>query len=560
MLHLRHRAALIALAALVTAHGALRAHPGHDATAAQTAPDGSVAPDLTPGSPNVTLLSYGLTAEPDTNATSPDASGDVGATQYLLAANGRIRSFCEDHRRRRRRPRTPPPTCSSPPSGTAPPPRAARPLRPPRRRWLVLMTTAVLPNRYLLAVSTTATAATGDWVFLQWTNTRTQGGVGGGPACLGDDPTLGLDEDAIYVGVNQRCGATLNTLDLRFDVALRPAAQLGAGRVGRPTAPRSTSSSPRRPAPASTRRRASPTSTTTRDQGYVIGVDNLAKGRLVLRRISNPGGSARRLSADVVITQDVDPTGDPIDVPHPSGVLPLDGLDHRLGQAVDPQRPAVDLAPLRGRQLRRGRPQRQPQRRAMVRADVADRHPVAGAVGHRLGYRRRQSGQLLDQRDHAERPGPCRARHVHGRGACAGSTPRSPAGWPATRSARWRRRRSTRANTSSPTTCRARRRRRRRGAALSSTSLDPDDDMTLWTLQQFVDGHRFVGPAAGAHPGAAAGGDRVAGRPEHRWPSGLTGAVVTVTGTAVAGAGFFDPGAGFAAAAGGRRSAVRASP
>ena len=40
----------------------------------------------------------------------------------------------------------------------------------------------------------------------------------------------------------------------------------------------------------------------------------------------------------------------------------------------------------------------------------------------------------------------------------------------------------------SPTTCRARRRREQAWSRTSSTSLDPNDDMTLWTLQQFVDG------------------------------------------------------------------------
>ena len=69
--------------------------------------------------------------------------------------------------------------------------------------------------------------------------------------------------------------------------------------------------------------------------GYVIGVDNVEKGRLVLRRISNAGASPT-LSSDLVITQEIDPTGDPIPVPHqaPGGTLPLDGLDDRLSQAV----------------------------------------------------------------------------------------------------------------------------------------------------------------------------------------------------------------------------------
>ena len=67
--------------------------------------------------------------------------------------------------------------------------------------------------------------------------------------------------------------------------------------------------------------------------GYIIGVDNLLKGRLVLRRVNNPG-AVPTLSPDVVITFNLDPTGNPIDVPHPGSSRPLDGLDHRLSQAV----------------------------------------------------------------------------------------------------------------------------------------------------------------------------------------------------------------------------------
>jgi hypothetical protein len=540
MLQLRHRAALIALAALVTAHGGLRAQSAQDASTAQAAGDESVAPDLTPGSPNVTLLSHGLSAEPDTNATFPDATGDVGSTQYLLVANGRIRSFAKN-------------------TGAADgvlnattdffftTVRNGVATRSPRvrydrraNRWLVLMTTAAVPNRYVLAVSNTASVAPGNWVFLQWTNTRTQGGVGGGDACIGDDPTLGLDEDAVYVGVNQRCGADLNTLS--FDstslYVLRRSSLLAGtlektefdGLVATPTSAGIYA----------------PQGATNFDNnttfGYVVGVDNLTTGRLVLRRITNPGGTAGSptLSADLVITLGVDPTGEAIDVPHPGSVRPLDGYDRRLGPAVvrngrlwtshhfemdglgeaDPNgnRNGVrwyELTSLIGTpsQVQSGSVW-----------DTAGANPAsywAGSIaangqGHvALGMSTAGASRLVN-------------------GAVASRLASDPIETMAAPTI-------VTPNTIStynldPSTPQA-------WSRMSSTSVDPDDDMTLWTLQQFVDATDSWGlqlVRITAPPPAA-----IASLSPNVLASGLTGASITVAGTATSGSGFFDPGTGF---------------
>ena len=538
MSHLRRLALLVVLAAVVATQSALRAQPDRDSDSATQPSDHPSALSL--GSPNVTVLSYGLTDEPDTNAVSPDASGDVGATQYLMAANGRIRSYSKS-------------------TGTADGAldtttdqffitvRDGAAANTPRvrydrraRRWLVLMTTAVLPNRYLLAVSNAATAAIGDWTFLQWTNTRTQGGVGGGAACFGDDPTLALDEDAIYIGVNQRCGATLGTLafDSTSLFVLRRSSVLAGSVSDRTTFDELV---------------ASPTSSgiyapqgvtnfdDNSDQGYVIGVDNLAKGRLVLRRILNPGGTPT-LSADVVVTQDVDPTGDPIDVPHLDGVLPLEGLDHRLGQAVirnarlwtshhfevdsfgeadvNGNRNGVrwyELTALTGTPL---------QVQSGTVWDPTGANPASYwisaimpngqghvALGMSTAGALRRVNAVITGRMAGDAIGTMTAPGIY--------TPNTAfsynlEGAPATSQA-WNR--------------------------TSSTSLDPTDDMTLWTLQQFVDATDSWGlqlVRIQAPPPAT-----IASILPSALVAGLTGATVTVTGAAVNGAGFFDPGAGF---------------
>ncbi|MEP6919454.1 MAG: hypothetical protein ABJC89_27680, partial [Acidobacteriota bacterium] len=82
----------------------------------------------------------------------------------------------------------------------------------------------------------------------------------------------------------------------------------------------------------------------------------------------------------------------------------------------------------------------------------------------------------------------------------------------------------------------------RRWGDQSFTSVDPNDDMTLWTIQQFADATNSYGvrvaklvappPATPASASAAV-------------PMGSASAAVTITGTSTSGSGFFDPGTGF---------------
>ncbi len=77
----------------------------------------------------------------------------------------------------------------------------------------------------------------------------------------------------------------------------------------------------------------------------------------------------------------------------------------------------------------------------------------------------------------------------------------------------------------------------------SYTSVDPNDDMTMWTLQEYPNSAtsytvrlvRLLAP-----PPAA-----IASLTPNSLAAGLTGATVTVNGTSSGGSGFFDPGPGF---------------
>ncbi len=485
-------------------------------------------------SPNVTLASLGE----DTNSLPPDTMGDVGPTQYVVGINGRIRtiskatgladgvlnaSFDTFFAAVRNG------------AGTSDPR-----VRFDRRtgRWIVIMISVALPNRYLVALSDTATIGPGTiWSYVQWTNTRTQGGVGGGASCLGDYPSLGVDEDALYLGVNQFCGA--NIAALGFDstsiyVVRKSALLAGSLAVAQFDAVAvSGGGGPYTPQGVDNFDNGS-------DQGYVIGVDNLLFGQLMLRRVSNPDG-APSLSANVAIT--VPTTALPTSVPHPGGVVPLDAIDDRLLQAVvrDGRLWTTHQFEVNG---------------AGVAQSGGGRNAVRWYEVQNLGGSPSlvQSGTVFDPA--GSNPAsfwfgaimPSGQGHVALGMSTAGAATRVNAavtgrlaadplgtmnGAPVVYSPNT----SFSYNVQSPPDT------RQRWGDYSYTSLDPDDDMTLWTLQEFVDapdsyGVRLVRLLA--PPPAAP----VSVSP-NTLSSTQTGATLTVAATSANGSGFFDPGAGF---------------
>ena len=488
---------------------------------------------LTPSTPNVDLASLGA----DTNSLPPDTQGDVGPTQYLLGINGRIRtinkstgsadgvldstfnSFFSSVRNG---------------VGTSDPR-----VRYDRRtdRWFVIMINVAVPNRNLLAVSDEGTISPSTaWSFYFWTNTRTAGGVGGADSCLGDYPTLGVDEDALYIGVNQFCGPILSTLSFDSTSAyVINKATLVAGTLSVAqfdgVVPSGGSVGPYTPQGVDN-------VATGTNQGYFIGVDNLSFGVLVLRRVSNPAGSPS-LSGNINVT--VPTTRFPIDVPHFGGVLPLDGLDDRLLQAV----------------VRNGR-------LWTTHQMEVDTNGVATVGGGRNGIRWyklqnlgatpsvAQAGTVFDSSGFNPRNYWMGAIMPNGQGhvalgmSTAGATFRVDAavtGRVVTDALGAMDTPTLYSNSqfdynvqSSPAT-------NQRWGDYSNTSVDPDDDMTMWTLQEYVDGTdsyavRLV--RLQAPPPAS-----IVSLSPSTLGQNVTGASMTVNGSASSGSGFFDPGPGF---------------
>ncbi|MEZ5291539.1 MAG: fibronectin type III domain-containing protein [Vicinamibacterales bacterium] len=487
----------------------------------------------TAASPNVDVATLA-----DTNALPPDTMGDVGPTQYLVGLNGRLRTISKATGVKDNVLDVDTDVFFSGVSGGAftSDPR----VRYDRRtgRWFVIMISVAVPNRFVLAVSSTGSITGGtSWAYHVWVNTRTQGGVGGAAGCLADYPTLGIDEDALYIGVNQFCGSSVNSLT--FDstsayVVNKPALVGNSLSVSQFDAVLPTGGSPGIYTPQGVDNFDSGT-----NQGYFIGIDNVSAGTLVVKRVASPTASPS-LSADIVVP--VATTSFPLDVPHPGSAVPLDGLDDRLLQAV----------------IRNGRLWTTHQ----VRVSTSG---VASGAGTRNGIRWyelqnlsasvsvAQSGTVFDAT--AANPihywmgaiMPNGQQHVALGMSKAGATTRVNTAFTG------RLRTDSAGAMDAPTQYSANTSfsynvqpsaSTQRWGDYSYTSVDPNDDMTFWTLQQYVQANdsyavrlvKLLAPAPAVITAVS----------PSTVPTGLSNVQVTVTGAATGGRGFFDPGAGFA--------------
>jgi VCBS repeat-containing protein len=505
----------LALAAALSPGMAPAAHAGQAQTVA---------------TPNVDVVALA-----DTGLLPPDTMGDIGPSQYLVAVNGRVRTIAKT-------------------TGVADGAintsldvfftsvRNGQQVTNPRvrfdrrvNRWYVLAINLAVPNRLLLAVSSTAVIdGTTTWTYFAHDNDRVA--ASNGDPCLADFPTLGVDEDALYVGVNQFCGTAIGSLafDSTSGLVINKASvldgvpatittfhELAVGTGAGPYTPHGVDNFD-----------------TNTNVGYFIGVDNSALGSLQLRRVSDPGGTPT-ISGPIPLA--VAATELPIPVPHPGSTAPLDTQDDRLSQAV----------------IRNGRLWTTHQ----IEVNAAGEAALGGGRTAQRWYELqnldttpavRQSGAVFDAAASNPRSYFMGSVMVSGQGhvalgstvagatsfvnaAVTGRLASDPLGQmngaPQVYSA----------NASATYNVEA---TQQAWGGYSYTSVDPADDMTLWTLQQYVNGTnsyalrlvRLLAP-----PPAA-----IASVSPSVVTTGRTGVVLTVTGNAAGGAGFFDPGPGFA--------------
>lgn len=267
----------------------------------------------------------------------PDVMGAVGPTQFVTFLNGRIRTFNKTTGAAdgvlNLNPDVFFASVMTPIGGSVTQNFTTDPrVRYDRLagRWVLVIIDApmdntgntVVANRVLIAVSNSATISAGtSWSFSQFT-------PGSGFA---DYETLGIDANAVYIGTNMFTvsgtsytgtqGSVIKKADLYAGGAYSVASFTfvsGAAGSG-PYTPQGVDNF-------------DPSAT----EGYFVGVDNAVYGKLQVIRISNPGSGSPTASSNIGVT--VPSTVSPTNVPHlgntnGSGGY-LDGLDDRLYAAV----------------------------------------------------------------------------------------------------------------------------------------------------------------------------------------------------------------------------------
>lgn len=298
---------------------------------------------LATGSLNIhtTNLAFNGPTLSDTGAFPPDSMGTVGPTQFIVFVNGRIRSYTK--------------------AGVADGVLNANPdnffasVRTPvggsvlfdftsdpqvrydrfSGRWFLSIIdvpctngtcTTTAANRWLLAVSDAASNGTIS-ASTVWTFFKFQADPG---TNFCDYPSLGIDVNALYVGCNMfsNVGAFLGT----NGYVVQKASALGAGPIvvtsfaNMATLATSGPYSPR----------GVDNFDATATEGYFVGPDILVFSKVDFRRIDNPGSLTPTISANISITVPTTTSPNPIEHAGNTGGAngDLDSLDFRMFQAM----------------------------------------------------------------------------------------------------------------------------------------------------------------------------------------------------------------------------------
>jgi len=462
----------------------------------------------------------------------PDTHGDVSPTQILITLNGRIKVFTK--------------------AGTAGPLNAdfsvffnsvrnGSTVVDPRvvfdkisNRWFVCGITVSTPNRVVLAVSSGPTiTGAASFSFFQFQQDLVGTTPNADTGDFADYPSLGVDANCVTIGVNMFApsfnGSTgfvirkssLLTGTLNAFAFRQMCAAAGPG----PFAPRGVVNDD----PAAT-------------QGYFIGSDNTAFGRLVLRRISTPGATPT-LGANINLT--VPTTVDPQLVPAQGSGTGIEPTNDRLFEARIRRNRIANVRSL-----------------WTAHAIEVNSSGVASATGNRNGARwyeirnftgtptLTQSGTLFDNAasaaDHYIYPTVAMTGQGHmALGASVGATGRFMSAATAGRL-----RTDTLGAIQAPVITEAGTAAynqvfagRNRWGDYSSTIVDMADDQTMWTIQEYCNGVdswavrttqlRAPRPAAptSASPASLA--------------QGSANVNVVITGTSASGTAFYDTDSGY---------------
>ncbi len=488
----------------------------------------------------------------DTSSFPPDTMGAAGPSQFIVAVNGRIRSFNK--------------TTGlkdgaidldmdvffqsvmTPQGGGVVENYTTDPhIRYDRlsKRWFIVImdtpgsNTSTLANRIMIAVSSGGViSGKSSFTFYQFRHDL--------PAAVGDSgsnadyPTPGIDANAVYIGDSVFSNSSGNFLGCDGFV-VRKSSLTGGGPIV-VTAFRNLTTD-------ATDGLYTPQGVDNYDPaaqtGYFIGTGNVSYGKLVLRRVTDPGGTPS-ISGNINVS--VPATNYPITVPH---------LDNDAGNhgKLDPVDDRLFAAHLRNGRLWTAH---------NIQVDATGKASGSGGRNGSRWYELAnldttptlvQSGTVFDAASRNPKSYWIPSIMVSGQGHAAMGfstagvdyhinagtcgrlandalgTMRTPLDYTAS---------STAYNPSGDTGSSS----GRRWGDYSYTSLDPQDDMTMWTIQQYCNATnkyalrvvKLIAPPP-ATP--------VSCSPSFI-PAGRTSVTVLVAGAQISGSGFFDPGTGFA--------------
>jgi len=493
----------------------------------------------------------------DTLAFPPDSMGAVGPSQVIVAVNGRVRSFNKSTGLADGVLNVDPDVFFD---SVMTPPTAQNFTSDPRirydrlsGRWFLIIIdvpgqTGTQPNRILIAVSDSGIITPQTvWTFFQFQHDLPTPTSNKDNGKFADYPTLGIDANALYIGINVFGTRGVGSFSSTTAFVVRKSSLLSGGPIVVTPFRDLTSNNPNQSGSYT------PQGVDNHDpnatEGYFVGVASALLGQLVIHRVTDPGGNP---SVAPELYLSVPLTGGTIPVSHLGNTGGsngrLDGLDRRLiaahirngrlwtcaNIAVDNngspggtdtrmgirwyeldgiasgQTPGVVQA---GTLYQPSASNTTDQRQYWMGSIMVSGqgHALLGfsAAGQNEYVNAGYAGRLVN-----DPPGTLRTPVLYTVSTSAYNPPSNPGG---SYGRRW--------------------------GDYSYTVVDPDDDMTMWTFQEWchapnsyaVQVVKVLAPPP-ATPSAVSPPIADAGQ------SNLD---LTVTGTVVDGSGFFDPGTGF---------------
>ncbi len=514
--------------------------PEQDADFRRSLPENPGSPDVSrypggaPSAPTPLLTPQtlgtsftGATISDTPGFVPPDTMGAVGPTQYIVTVNGRFRSFSKTTGLADGALNVNPDVFfSSVRSDNTSDPRV-RYDRLSGRWFITMIDVNSTNNRILLAVSSGSTIASAS-NFTLFDIPSDSTAPTRATSDFADYDTLGIDANALYIGTNvfSGTGAFRGT----DGYIVRKSSVLGGGPIVVTVFRNLAIGTGEGPFTPQGVDNVDPNAT----EGSFIGVSNAFFGELVLRRVADPGGTPS-ISPNIPIT--VPSTAFPLAAPQTGSAKTLDALDDRLfaatlrngslwtahnigvnssGVASSPTRTAVRWYELTG--IPTGRTPSIVQSGTIF--DAAASNPRSFLIPSVMVSGQGHAAFGFSTSGGAEHPNAATVGRLAG-------TALGTVG-------------ATQLYTSSTSTYGPQASTIQRWGDYSYTSLDPLDDMTLWTVQEFSNATnswavrvvKLIAPPP-ATPASASPASVAAGQ---------SSVNVTIAGTQTSGSGFYDPG------------------